>query len=76
VVCIGLVWLGGGLDWSGTFGFHKMLGRSRVAGQMVVSRAVSSSIELVRVHLEERGNSIAGGIHKPLLFTHIFLLHL
>jgi hypothetical protein len=53
VVWTGLVWLkietSGELFWirSWTFGFHEMLGNYRVATQLVASRVMFSSIELV-----------------------------
>jgi hypothetical protein len=54
VMWTGLVWLrigiSGKLMWIQywTFGFHKMLGNYRVDSQLVASRVVLSSIELVK----------------------------
>jgi hypothetical protein len=43
------IWTGGGLLWirCWIFGFHKLLGSYRVASQLVASRVVLSSTELV-----------------------------
>jgi hypothetical protein len=44
---------------NGTLGFHKMLGIYRVVSQLAASRAVLSSMELVRHWLDRVGRMIA-----------------
>jgi hypothetical protein len=54
--------------WLGTFGFHKMPGNYQVATQLVASRVVLSSIELVIVLCTITNNS------KELLEKLVFQL--